>query len=236
MTRRILVVEDDPELAALLALWLERAGASPRIATTGREAMRAIYEQRPDLVTLDVGLPQLDGWQLCERIREVSSVPILIVSARGAETDRIRGLQLGADDYITKPFSFRELVARVDAALRRAAMAPGDDRGSVVRYHDLLVDIGSHRVLVGDREVHLTPTEFRVLVTLARRHGSLVSHGELLHEAWGPAYRDELPLLRTAIRGLRLKLSDASHGRTDYIGTEYGFGYRLAPTEAGAAG
>ena len=235
MSRRILVVEDDPEFAGLLALWLERAGASPRIAATGTEAMRAVYDDRPDLVTLDVGVPHLDGWQLCARIREASTVPIMIVSARGSETDRIRGLQLGADDYITKPFSFREFVARVEAVLRRAAMPPSRGGSEVVRHGGLLIDIGGHRVVVGDREVHLTPIEFRVLASLARKQGALVSHGQLLHDAWGPEYRDELPLLRTAIRGLRTKLADAS-GERDYIGTEYGLGYRLAPAAVDAAG
>lgn len=235
MSRRVLVVEDDPEFAGLLALWLERAGMSPRVAATGSEAMRAVYDDRPDLVTLDVGLPHLDGWQLCSRIREFSSVPILIVSARGAETDRVRGLELGADDYITKPFSFREFVARVEAALRRAAMPPARAGHEVVRHSDLLIDIGGHRVIVGKHEVHLTPTEFRVLVSLARQGGALVSHGQLLHEAWGPDYRDELPLLRTAMRGLRAKLANASEGR-DYIGTEYGLGYRLAPAAMDPAG
>jgi DNA-binding response OmpR family regulator len=235
MSRRVLVVEDDAEFAGLLSLWLERAGMSPRVASTGTEAMRAVYEDRPDLVTLDVGLPHLDGWQLCGRIREFSSVPILIVSARGAETDRIRGLQLGADDYITKPFSFREFLARVEAALRRAAMPQAKDDPQVVRHRGLLIDIGGHRVLVGDHEVHLTPIEFRVLASLARKQGALVSHRQLLHDAWGPEYRDELPLLRTAIRGLRTKLAGAS-GDRDYIGTEYGLGYRLAPAEMDAVG
>jgi DNA-binding response OmpR family regulator len=235
LSRRVLVVEDDAEFAGLLSLWLERAGMSPRVASTGSEAMRAVYDHRPDLVTLDVGLPQLDGWQLCSRIREFSSVPILIVSARGAETDRVRGLELGADDYITKPFSFREFVARVEAALRRAAMPPARNGGEVVRHNDLLIDIGGHRVLVGQREIRLTPTEFRVLASLARQGGALVTHGQLLHDAWGPDYRDELPLLRTAMRGLRAKLADASDGR-DYIGTEYGLGYRLAPAAMDATG
>jgi DNA-binding response OmpR family regulator len=235
MSRRVLVVEDDPEFAGLLSLWLERAGLLPRIAATGTEALRAVYEDRPDLVTLDVGLPHLDGWQLCGRIREFSNVPILIVSARGAETDRVRGLQLGADDYITKPFSFREFVARVEAALRRAAMPPPRHGHDVVRHSDLLIDIRGHRVLVGAHEVHLTPTEFRVLVSLARQRGALVSHGQLLHDAWGPDYRDELPLLRTAMRGLSAKMADASQCR-DYIGTEYGLGYRLAPAGMDATG
>lgn len=233
MSHRILVVEDEPEFAGLLALWLERAGMSPRVASTGTEAMRAVFDDRPDLVTLDVGLPHLDGWQLCARIRETSSVPILIVSARGAETDRVRGLQLGADDYITKPFSFREFVARVEAALRRAAMPPARGGPEVVSHGGLRIDIDGHRVLVGDREVHLTPIEFRVLASLARKQGALVSHGQLLHDAWGPEYRDELPLLRTAIRGLRTKLAQASDDR-DYIDNEYGLGYRLAAAEVDA--
>ena len=235
MTRRVLVVEDDTEFAALLGLWLERAGMETRNATGGADALRAVYDWRPDLVSLDVGLPQLDGWEVCSRIRELTNVPILFVSALGAESDRVRGLQLGADDYITKPFSFREYVARVEAALRRAA-APADRSGhEVIRHHDLALDVDAHRLLVGGREIHLTPTEFRLLVSLARHRGSLVSHAQLLHDAWGPHYRDELPLLRTAIRGLRSRLAEASGG-TDYIGTEYGFGYRLAPVGVQSAG
>jgi len=235
MTRRVLVVEDDAEFAALLVVWLERDGMETRLATGGADALRAVYEWRPDLVSLDVGLPQLDGWEVCTRIRELTTVPILFVSALGAETDRVRGLRLGADDYITKPFSFHEYVARVEAALRRAAVAPDRDGHELLQHLDISIDVDAHRVLVGGRDVHLTPTEFRLLVSLARHRGSLVGHAQLLHDAWGPGYRDELPLLRTAIRGLRARLADASGGR-DYIGTEYGFGYRLAPAEVEAGG
>jgi len=235
MTHRVLVVEDDTELAALMELWLRRDGMEARIATGGADALRSVYEWRPDLVSLDVGLPQLDGWEVCSRIRELTSVPILFVSARGAEADRVRGLQLGADDYITKPFSFREYVARVEAALRRASTPADRTSRELIQHHDLAVDVDGHRVLVAGREIHLTPTEFRLLVSLARHGGSMVSHGELLHDAWGPEYRDELPLLRTAIRGLRARLADASGG-TDYIGTEYGFGYRLASLGVEAGG
>ncbi len=235
MTHRVLVVEDDAEFAALIELWLRRDGMETRIATGGADALRSVYEWRPDLVSLDVGLPQLDGWEVCSRIRELTSVPILFVSALGAEADRVRGLQLGADDYITKPFSFREYVARVQAALRRAATPVDRASREVIQHHDLAVDIDAHRVLVAGREIHLTPTEFRLLVSLARQGGSLVSHAELLHDAWGPEYRDELPLLRTAIRGLRARLADASGG-TDYIGTEYGFGYRLVSVGVEAGG
>lgn len=235
MMPRVLVVEDDLEFSALLALWLERAGMETHGATGGADALRAVYDWRPDLVSLDVGLPQLDGWEVCLRIRELTNVPILFVSALGAESDRVRGLQLGADDYITKPFSFREYVARIEAALRRAATPADRSDHELIRHHDLALDVDAHRVLVGGREIHVTPTEFRLLVSLARHRGSLVSHGQLLHDAWGPEYRDELPLLRTAIRGLRSRLADASGGK-DYIGTEYGFGYRLAPLEVESAG
>jgi two-component system KDP operon response regulator KdpE len=230
MSGRVLVVEDDSEFADLLVLWLQRAGLEPRVVHGGADALRAVYDWRPDLVSLDVGLPQLDGWEVCTRIRELTTVPILFVSALGSEADRVRGLQIGADDYITKPFSFREYVARVEAALRRAAAPAVDTLREVIHHHDLLVDVDGHRVLVGGREIHLTPTEFRLLVSLARQRGSLVSHEQLLHDAWGPDYRDELPLLRTAIRGLRARLAQAAGG-TGYIDTEYGYGYRLASTD-----
>lgn len=223
---RALVVEDDAEFAELLVLWLRRAGLEARVAADGSEALRAVYDWRPDVVSLDVGLPELDGWEVCARIRELTTVPILFVSARGAEEDRVRGLRLGGDDYITKPFSFREYVARVQAALRRAATGPADPGREILHHGDLVVDVTGHRVLAAGREVHLTPTEFRLLVTLARQRGALVSHGQLLHDAWGPDYRDELPLLRTAIRGLRARLADATGG-ADHVASEYGFGYRL---------
>lgn len=231
MTHRVLVAEDDVEFAELLVLWLQRAGLEPRVATGGSDALRAVYEWRPELVSLDVGLPQLDGWEVCTRIREMTTIPILFVSARGAEEDRVRGLTLGADDYITKPFSFREYVARVHAALRRASTSPDPGDREVIRHQGLTVDVDAHRVLVEGRDVHLTPTEFRIIVSLARQHGALVSHQQLLHDAWGPGYRDELPLLRTAIRGLRARLAQATDG-TDWIGSEYGYGYRLAAADA----
>lgn len=230
MTRRVLIVEDDPEFAELLALWIGRAGLEARLAHDGAEALRAVYDWRPDLVSLDIGLPQLDGWEVCSRIREVSTVPILFVSALGSEAERVRGLQLGGDDYITKPFSFREYVARAEAALRRASLRMDRPGHEVLSHRGLVVDVDGHRVLVGGAELHLTPTEFRLLVSLARHGGALVSHGQLLHDAWGPDYRDELPLLRTAIRGLRARLAEVSGG-VDLIATEYGFGYRLGGLE-----
>jgi two-component system, OmpR family, KDP operon response regulator KdpE len=233
VTHRVLIAEDDPEFADLLGLWIGQAGLEARVAAGGADALRAVYDWRPDLVSLDIGLPQLDGWEVCSRIRELSSVPILFVSALGSEADRVRGLQLGGDDYITKPFSFREYVARVEAALRRASLPADRTSHEVIRHRDLVVDVEGHRVLLGGMELHVTPTEFRLIVSLARQGGALVSHGQLLHDAWGPEYRDELPLLRTAIRGLRARLAEASGG-ADLIASEYGFGYRLGAAEVEA--
>ncbi len=228
MSERVLIVEDEPEFAALMDLWVRRSGRETAVAATGHEAMRLLWELRPDLVTLDVGLPGLDGWTVCERIREVSEVPILIVSARGAESDRVRGLQIGADDYIVKPFSFRELIARIDAALRRSN-GTHQDAAEALRYRELTVDQTAHRAWLGGHELSLTPTEFRLLACLAEHPGRLVRHEQLLRAAWGQEYRSEVPLLRTAVHGLRRKLAAALPGE-EYITVEYGLGYRLAPS------
>lgn len=226
MAHRVLIVEDEPEFADLMALWLGRAGHETVTASDGVAAMRALYDERPDLVTLDVALPRLDGWAVLGRMREVSDVPILIVSARGSEAERVRGLQLGADDYLTKPFAFREFVARVDAALRRATQA-APRTPAALHHRDLVVDDLAHRVLLAGSEIHLTPTEFRVLSCLARRPGQLVTHAQLLREAWGPDYGSELHLLRMAIRSIRAKLAEVAPA-VEYVATDYGLGYRLS--------
>jgi DNA-binding response OmpR family regulator len=231
MTESVLIVEDEPEFASLMQLWIQRSGRQTWLAVSGPEAMRMLWEHRPDLVTLDMGLPDLDGWTVCERIRELSDVPIIIVSARGAESERIRGLEMGADDYIVKPFSFRELMARIDAALRRTRLerrAPG-----ILRHRALAVDPEEHRAWLDGRELDLTPLEFRLITLLAERSGRLVRHDELLRRAWGPEYAGEQQLLRSAIHGLRRKLrtQEALDG-DDYIVAEYGLGYRLGPGAA----
>jgi DNA-binding response OmpR family regulator len=224
MTEQVLIVEDEPEFAALMRLWVERSGRETAVATSGPEAMRMLWERRPDLVTLDMGLPDLDGWTVCERIRELTDVPILIVSARGAEADRIRGLEMGADDYIVKPFSFRELIARVDAALRRSRF---EHRSvGLLRHRALTVDPGEHRAWLDGRELKLSPLEFQLISLLAEREGRLVRHEELLQRAWGPEYRGEVQLLRSAMYGLRRKLRSLPP-HEDYIEAEYGLGYRL---------
>lgn len=228
MTERVLIVEDEAEFAGLIELWMQRSGRETAVASSGPEAMRLLWELRPDLVTLDVALPGLDGWAICERIREVSDVPIVIVSARGSEGDRVRGLDLGADDYIVKPFSFRELMARVDAALRRSNATHHRTTASL-RHRELTIDPEAHRAWLAGHELALTPTEFRLLSCLAEHPGHLVRHDQLLRAAWGADYRSEPQLLRTAIHGLRGKLLHALPNE-QYITAEYGLGYRLTPS------
>ena len=221
----VLVVEDEPEFAELVELWLQRSGYRAVLATTGNDALRRFYDERPDLVILDVALPGLDGWAIVERIREFSRVPILLVTARSAEADRIRGLKLGADDYVTKPLSFPELMARVEAALRRAAtLAP--DRPHLLRHRDLTIDLDEHRCRLRGQDVRLTPTEFRLLAYLAERAGQLVPHRQILSQVWGSGYAGDVHLLRMTVRNLRVKIEAAAPGDA-YITTEYGLGYRL---------
>jgi DNA-binding response OmpR family regulator len=221
----ILIVEDEPEFADLVALWMTRAGYRPVTARTGPDGLRHFYEERPDLVILDVALPGLDGWQLIERFREFSRVPIIMVTARGSEGEKVRGLKLGADDYITKPLSFPELSARVEAALRRAATA-APERARRLRHRDLVVDLDEHRAHLGGEDIHLTPTEFRLLAFLVEHAGQLVTHRQVLGEVWGAGYDRDVHLLRMTIRNLRLKLDAVAPGG-GYITTEYGLGYRL---------
>ncbi|MEW5991826.1 MAG: response regulator transcription factor [Chloroflexota bacterium] len=225
MAERILIVEDEPEFASLLELWMTRAGYGASLATTGNDALRRFYEDHPDLVILDVALPGLDGWQVIERIREFSRVPIILVTARSAEADKIHGLKLGADDYITKPLSFPELLARVEAALRRAA-TPSPERPRRLHFRELVVDLDEHRVRLRGEEVRLTPTEFRLLAYLVEHAGQLVAHRQVLAGVWGAGYDADVHLLRMTIRNLRMKLDAVAPGES-YITTEYGLGYRL---------
>lgn len=224
---RILIVEDEPEFAGLLQLWLDRHGWQTLMARDGAEALRLFEEQPPDLVLLDIGLPGADGWDVVTRIRATSPVPVLMVTALGAEADKVRGLVAGADDYMNKPVSFPELIARIQAALRRARRhdAGHDDHGAIVR-GPLQIDVRSHRVSIGGTEIHLTPTEFRLLCHLAERPGDLVGHRELLQSVWGPTYGEETQLLRVTMRNLRAKLASAAPDQR-FITTEYGLGYRF---------
>ncbi len=230
---RILIVEDEPEFADLLALWVERHGWHARVARDGAEAVVSFEAEEPDLVLLDLSLPRLNGWQVIERIRATSLVPILLVTARDAEQDKIRGLGAGADDYMTKPLSFPELMARIEAVLRRANARTVAIAGDEVRHPGLVIDGRGHRVTAGDREVHLTPTEYRLLRHLAERPESVVGHADLLAAVWGAGYRDDLHLLRVTMRNLRAKLAEAAPTRR-FIATSYGVGYRFRGGSNGA--
>jgi two-component system, OmpR family, KDP operon response regulator KdpE len=226
----ILVVEDEREFAGLLELWIERAGYRTAVSASAQDALRSFYDLHPDLVILDVSLPGLDGWQILERIREFSRVPVLMVTARSAEADKIRGLKLGADDYMTKPVSFPELVARIEAALRRAGTS-GHERQRRLRHRELTIELDEHRVQLKGTDLRLTPTEFRLLAYLVQHGGQLVTHRKVLAEVWGAGYNADVHLLRMTIRNLRAKLDAVAPGES-YIATEYGLGYRLTGPEA----
>ena len=177
---------------------------------------------------LDLNLPGMDGWQVTEWIRSVGTTPVLMVTALGAEADVVRGLDAGADDYLTKPIRFPELIARIAAALRRARLSGAREEDSPLAFDGLRIDPVTHRVTGDEGDVHLTPTEFRLLLALARRPDTLLGHPELLRAVWGPTYGEETQLLRVTMRNLRAKLAAVSPGRT-FIVTEYGLGYRLQP-------
>ena len=232
----ILVVEDEAGLCDLIRLWLERSGYECRVAGDGRAALRLFYDLHPALVLLDLALPEMDGWQVCERIREVSQVPVIMLTARGEEEAKVRGLQMGADDYLTKPFGFPELLARIAAVLRRA----GASHAPVVyRAGELLLDPQAHRALLRGADLALTPTEYRLLTFLMQHSGQLLTHRQILAGVWGPAYVDDLDSLRIYIRTLRRKLEAAGGPR--YIATAHGLGYRflktpVAPAPDGAGG
>ena len=222
----VLIVEDEPEFRELVELWVTRHGWRTAVAVDGTEVIRRFEEEPPALVLLDLNLPGVDGWQVTEWIRSVGTTPVLMVTALSAEADVVRGLVVGADDYLTKPVSFPELIARITAALRRARIATDAGTSDALEFDGLRIEPDTHRMTGDVGDIHLTPTEFRLLVALARRRGALVAHAELLRSVWGPTYGDETQLLRVTTRNLRAKLSQASPGRT-FIGTEYGLGYRF---------
>jgi two-component system KDP operon response regulator KdpE len=227
MSARILVIEDDPAIASLTQLQLENRGYQVEIAKNGVEGLRQAYAWQPDLVVLDIMMPDMDGWTVCERLRELSDVPIVFVTAIGKEQDIVRGLEMGADDYIVKPFSPRELVARVDAVMRRGERS----RGSAIEartYENgpLSVNLESRQVKLDSEHVDLTPIEFKLLSTFIRNEDKVLTHRFLLSQVWGPAYEEERQYLKLYVWYLRQKIEeDPSSPRL--ILTERGVGYRL---------
>jgi DNA-binding response OmpR family regulator len=225
---RILVADDDPDIRQLLRTLLERSGVAVRAAADGREALREFHSWRPELVLLDVSMPELDGWQVLERIRDMSDVPVLMLTARADELERVRGLQAGADDYVVKPFGRQELVARVHALLRRAARAVPDDEPQAYADRYLEIDYLQRRVVVGDREPRLTPLEFRLLSTFVRNPRQVLSRDQLLELVWGDTYGVGGEQVKLYVGYLRKKLDPGSPEATP-IETVRGFGYRYTP-------
>jgi two-component system KDP operon response regulator KdpE len=220
---RILVVEDEPQMLRSLRLILTGHGYDVVTATTGQAALAEAARRLPDLVLLDLMLPDLDGREVCRRLRERSSVPIIVLSARGEEQTKVEALDLGADDYLTKPFGTDELLARMRVALRHAARARS---APVVRVDELQLDFDRRRVTVQGREVPLTPKEYDVLKHLVVNAGRVLTHSMILRTVWGPEYARETQYLRNVVLSLRRKLErDPSHPR--YIVTEPGIGYRF---------
>jgi two-component system, OmpR family, KDP operon response regulator KdpE len=223
----ILVVEDEPQMRRLLRLTLESNGMRFTEATTGRDAVIRIGTRPPDIIFVDLGLPDRDGLEVIREVRRSSTVPIIVLSARSQEADKIAALDAGADDYVAKPFSSGELLARLRVALRHAATRTSVTGAESFTVRDLHVDLVHRRVSIRDVPVHLTPTEYRLLQRLVSKAGQVVTHGELLTAGWGPAKSDQHHYLRIYMAGLRRKL-EIDPARPTYVLTEIGVGYRLA--------
>lgn len=221
---RILVVDDEPQILRSLRTTLAAHGYDVQTAATGEEALAAVEGRLPDLVVLDLVLPGLSGLEVCRRLRARSSLPILVLSARGDERDKVAALDLGADDYLTTPFGVNELLARIRAALRRAAGARGPS--AVVEAGELRVDFDRRHVTLDGGEVRLTPTEFDLLKVLVANAGRVLTHGYLLRTVWGPEYEGESQVLRVFIGQLRRKV-ERDPARPRQIVTEPGVGYRF---------
>ena len=227
MDKKVLVIDDDPIFLRLVEAILVQKGYEVLKAEDGQEGLRLLFAQRPDLVLLDVVMPGLDGWQTCRRIREVSDIPIVILTGwRQTEEDIVRGLDYGADDYLLKPVGNKELVARVRAVLRRAELPSSLEAGNGITYSDdfLVVDVAERKVIVGGERVRLTPTEFRLLALLVGNAGHILTHRQLLERVWGWEYVDDLDYIRIYIAHLRHKI-EPDPARPRYIMTEPGVGY-----------
>jgi len=224
--RRILVVDDEPRMIHFIRLNLEHDGFEVVETTSGTKALDRLRDQLPDLILLDVMMPDLDGFETLRLIREISTVPVIMLTAKGEEDDRVRGLELGADDYVTKPFSPRELVSRVRAVLRRTE-TPSAPVHEVIEVDDRLkIDFDRREVWVEGQLVKLRPTEYRLLYHLVQNAGWVVPHDQLLAKVWGYEYRDETHYLRLYINYLRQKL-EKDPSNPEYILTERGVGYRF---------
>jgi two-component system KDP operon response regulator KdpE len=227
----VLVVDDEPRYVRWITVNLRASGYRVLTAADGEAAVEITAGQRPDLVLLDIGLPRVDGLEACRRIREFSTVPIIMLTAKAAEADKVAGLDAGADDYLPKPFGPPELLARVRAALRRARYAEAPAAEPTFRHGDLAIDYARHEVTRDGVPLALTPTEYKLLVQLARQAGRVLLAEDLLAAVWGPEYREETQHVRLYVSRLRQKIEpDPEHPR--YVLTKPGIGYMFAPPEA----
>ena len=223
---RILIIEDEPQMQKFLRTCLAAEGYRVVEATRGQEGLDLARTHNPDLILLDLGLPDMDGTDVTRSLREWSTKPILIISARGQEDDKVRALDVGADDYLTKPFGTGELMARIRVALRRTARASQEKPDPVMTVGELVMDLDKRQVFVAKEEVHLTPNEYKLLAVLMKNAGKVLTHRQLLKEVWGPAYATQTQYLRVYMVQLRHKLEkDAARPR--YLVTEPGIGYRM---------
>lgn len=225
---RILVVDDEPQLTRVLRTGLTSRGYDVRAAADGLAGFETFTDWHPDLVITDLAMPVMDGLELCRRLRAISPVPIIVLSAKGEEKTKVEALDSGADDYITKPFGIDELLARVRASLRRAAALTPEPESTVLAAGDFNIDLETRKVLVADREIHLTPKEFDLLVYFVKHSGKVLTHRNLLAAIWGGNYVEQNEYLRVFVGNLRKKLEpDPSNPR--YILTEPWIGYRFNP-------
>ncbi|MBC8098014.1 MAG: response regulator [Armatimonadetes bacterium] len=222
----ILVIEDDPQIRRFLRVILTTDGYQLVEATTAQEGIKQVALQHPDLIILDLGLPDKDGLQVTRELREWTTTPIIVLSARNQEHDKVAALDVGADDYLTKPFGTHELLARLRVALRHAIRAVQGTDDPVFTVGDLRVDLAHRQVFIGDREIHLTPIEYKLLLLLVQYAGMVVTRRQLLHDVWGPNYINESHYLRVYMGQLRHKL-ESDPTRPRYLITEPGVGYRL---------
>ena len=224
MSKKILVIDDEPQIVKVLKAYLEKAGFQVATAADGNGALLAFQREKPDFMILDLNLPGMDGLDVCKAVRRISNIPILMLTARVEEADRLIGLELGADDYVIKPFSPREVVARVRTIFRRTTVEPVNS--DTIRVGDLAIDLDEHTVTVVDRPIELTPTEFGILVTLARQPKRVFSRLQIMEQAQGDAFEGYERTIDAHIKNIRLKL-EPNPKKPVYIHTVFGLGYKL---------
>ncbi|MFL7892715.1 MAG: response regulator transcription factor [Anaerolineales bacterium] len=230
MVTRILVVDDEPRYVRLMEANLISEGYAVLKAYDGQSAVEMVADKQPDLVLLDVMMPGMDGFGACERIREFSSIPIIMVTAKGEEQDRVRGLDVGADDYIVKPFSATEVLARVRAVLRRAQVSGSTYEQSIFNHGNLRIDLARAEVFKNDDMVFLSATEYRLLLQFVHNQGNILTSEDLLVNVWGPEYREDKEILWVSISRLRQKLEDDPRN-PQHIVTRSGMGYTMPPVQ-----